>query len=499
MKNNYQRILPHVPFLFLFLCMFMISRFIYMYGDDYRYATYFSLFPHFKGSTFSFTQVIENQLYDYTHVNGRFFINIFTIYLLVHGIEFWRWVNPFLLTILAYAIFYAVFVRFPKKGDEMVAWTLVSLFFLVHIYIARQTLFYAVGSFNYVYPMLGLMLLAIFFRRIDIHKPIKHKAVIILFFCLAFLLGWSQEQVSLLTLGLIVCWICKEYIVYRKIKLLYVAFFFTSLIGFLGLYLSPGVKARGASKALASYNQSSTIVKLKQTFPAMIDFFIHQQAIFTILVIASLAIIGYQISKKWYWLLGTPIVSLPLLLSVPFFGQANPFDQWFLHKAYLSFYGIVLICMLVAMSIYVTVQMRDYIYLIFPLGFILINIATVFTPSLTGGRVAFPAIPLAMGSIILLFQAIHSSGIKKQLMIFLIFFAALNYQYLYNEYRLNANIQEKRIHIIKQHQNMKAGELVLPKLKNRSAAGYELNDQEYVMRGFKNYYRINENVTILLK
>lgn len=86
MNNSYRQILSHLPFLILFIGMFFIDQFVYMYGDDYRYATYFSLFPHFKGSAFSFSQVIENQLYDYTHVNGRFFINISTIFMLVNGI-----------------------------------------------------------------------------------------------------------------------------------------------------------------------------------------------------------------------------------------------------------------------------------------------------------------------------------------------------------------------------------------------------------------------------
>jgi hypothetical protein len=501
MKKSCQVVLAHAPFLCLFLCMFAIDRFIYMYGDDYRYATYFSLFSQFKGSTFSFAQVIENQIYDYTHVNGRFIINISTIFILINGIEVWRWINPFLLTFLAYAIFYAVFVRFPKKGDEIAGWTLVSLFFLVHIYIARQTLFYAVGSFNYVYPMLGLFLLTIFFRRIDIGKPIQHKLVIALFLCLAFLLGWSQEQAALLTLGFILFWIGKEYVIHKKIQTLPIVFFFTSLVGFLGLYLSPGARARATSEAIATYNQLSTVGKLKRTFPAMIDYFIHQQAIFTILVIVLLSVICYQRSKKWYWLLGGPIVILPLLFSIPIFGQANPFDKWFLHKDYLSFYGMILICMILIMSIYIVIRMRNYLYLMFPLGFILINIATTFTPSMTGGRVAFPGIPLAMASIVLLLQAIQSVGIKKQVMILLVFCAVLNYHYLYFEYQRNANIHEQRINIVEQHSKskIKQEELVLPKLRNRSAAGYELNDQEYVMRGFKNYYRIYKDVTILLK
>jgi hypothetical protein len=86
-------------------------------------------------------------------------------------------------------------------------------------------------------------------------------------------------------------------------------------------------------------------------------------------------------------------------------------------------------------------------------------------------------------------------------MILLVFCAVLNYHYLYFEYQRNANIHEQRINIVEQHSKskIKQEELVLPKLRNRSAAGYELNDQEYVMRGFKNYYRIYKDVTILLK
>jgi hypothetical protein len=491
--------LPHLPFLFLFFSMLFIDQYIYMYGDDYRYATYFSLFPHFKGDEFTISQAIQNQIYDYTHVNGRFFVNIFSIFMLVSGIEVWRWLNPFVIVFLAYLIFYAVFVRLPKKRDHIAGTLLVSLFFLIHLYIARQTIFYAIGSFNYVYPMVGLFLLVAYFRRIDIGKPIQNKWATSSFLLLAFLVGWSQEQIALLTIGFLVFWIGKEIRKQKKVNLLPLAFFITTIIGFLCLYLSPGANARAASKALIDYNNLSLIGKLKITFPAMVDFFIHQQAIFTVLVIVFLVIVCYSIKQKSFFLLGTPIVLLPYIFSIALFGQAKIFEKWFENKLYLCLYGALLLGLIAAMAFYLAIKLKNYLYLVFPLGFILINIATTFTPSMTGGRVAFPAIPLAMVSILLLFHSIRNIGIQRQIAIIIAFCAIFNFYYLEKEYSANAKIQEQRLEIVKQHGKMSKGTLVLPRLKNRSAAGYELDDQEYVMRGFKDYYGINENVIILLK
>jgi hypothetical protein len=133
------------------------------------------------------------------------------------------------------------------------------------------------------------------------------------------------------------------------------------------------------------------------------------------------------------------------------------------------------------------------------MGFILINIATAFTPSMTGGRIAFPGIPLAMVSIVLLFQQIKNAGIQKQILILFALFAVFNFYYIEKVYSENAAIQEQRLNIVKKNVKITKGTLVLPRLKDRNAAGYELDDQEYVTRGFKDYYGINENVTIQLK
>jgi hypothetical protein len=498
-KNLNKWFTPQFPFLLLFLGMFLLDQKIYMYGDDFRYATYYSLFPHFYGNDFSISQIIQNQIYDYNHVNGRFFTNIFSILMLVNGINVWRILNPFILTLFCYLIFYSVLVRLPKKGDEKAGFVLVSLFFLVHLYISRQTLFYAVGSFNYVYPMVGLFLLIIFFRRMDDGKPYQSKIIIFLFWILAFFLGWSQEQVAVLTIGFIVFWIGKEWICKKNFQRLTVSFLLFGFVGFLGLFLSPGVSARASSHAIAFYNQLSLIGKLKMTFPAMVRFFIHQQAIFTILLVVLLSALCYQISSKWYWLISGPIVLLPFVFDTPLFGQANILHSLLMNRVYLSLYGMILICIILVMSGYLAIQMKNYLFLMFPFGFLFINIATIFTPSLTGGRVAFPAIPLAMASIILLFDAIKKQGMKVQLVLFLLSSALFNYYYLYTQYHMNAVIHKKRQTIMGEHAKIKRDTLILPRLINRGAAGYELDDQEYVIRGFKDYYHINQKVIIRLK
>jgi hypothetical protein len=100
----------------------------------------------------------------------------------------------------------------------------------------------------------------------------------------------------------------------------------------LGLFLAPGPKIRAMSTALTSYNELSLFGKLKFTFPAIIDFFIYQQAIFTILITILLSILCYQKSTKWYWLICGPIVLLPFIFQVPMFGQKNLVGNFLEHK-----------------------------------------------------------------------------------------------------------------------------------------------------------------------
>ncbi|WP_286118976.1 DUF6056 family protein [Thermoactinomyces sp. DSM 45891] len=167
-----QRYIGHLPFFFLFLGIWCINQFTFLYGDDLRYATYLGLEPHIYEHPVTLYQIIQTQLHDYLHMNGRFIVNVFTILTILDGIDLWRWMNPILVTILAYAIFYLVFVRFPQRKDLMLTTLTTSLFFFIHIVIFKQTLAYATGAFNYVYPMIFLLATLIYFRKQDLGEPV---------------------------------------------------------------------------------------------------------------------------------------------------------------------------------------------------------------------------------------------------------------------------------------------------------------------------------------
>jgi hypothetical protein len=489
----------HFPFILLFVLMMIVNHFVYMYGDDYRYASYFGLFSEFKGQVVTFKNIIETQIYDYDHANGRFVINVLLVLLLVKGIEIWRIMNPICVMLLAYAIFYVIYVRLPKKGDLLQTSFISSLILLIHLFIARQTLHYATGAFNYVYPMIFLLVLISFFRRFDVDKPIRHKMILLFFVLIGFLTGWSQEQVSILAISFVVLWMAKNIVVKKAIAKIHMAIFVATLLGFLCLFLAPGPAERAMSPELDFYNSLSMIGKIKHSFPDVMRFFVTQQTIYTVFITIFSAILCYQKSNKPFLFIIMSMMLLPFVFSANLFGTKQIFSLFTGNAFIISLYGLLIMSAIFIMNIYLTIKEKNYLFLALALGFLLANLVMVFTPSTAGGRTAFPAIPLAICFIIFLFSKLHGTEIwKTQFVFFLACCAVLHYSYIFQQYYTNAHIHEERMKIVAENSGLKTGMLKLPPLKNRLFAAYELNDYNWIEIAYKDYYKISDSVEIII-
>lgn len=132
MRMSIKNWIGHFPFFLLLIVTVVMNQFVEMRGDDLRYATYFGLFPSFQGQEVTLTNIIRTQIYDYFHVNGRFIVNVFCVLVLVQGIELWRILNPLFLALLAYAMFYAIYVRFPHRDDVWRTALIAACIYLTH-------------------------------------------------------------------------------------------------------------------------------------------------------------------------------------------------------------------------------------------------------------------------------------------------------------------------------------------------------------------------------
>lgn len=491
-------LIGHAPILLLFALMLIISQFVYMYGDDYKYSTYLGLYGKFRGQEATLTNIIQTQIYDYMHANGRFITNVASILLLLPGIELWRALNPILITLLAYAMFAVVYVRLPKQEDVWRTSLMVALLLLLHPYISRQTLFFAIGSMNYVVPMLGLLILIAYFRLWDVGQPAPHKTAIFFVALIGLLTGWSQEQVSLLAVGFMVIWFAKRLMEKKTVNRGKLVIFGSTLIGALGLFLAPGPKQRAMTPALDFFNELSLIDKVVYTFPEVMRFFIVQQPIYTLLVLLCSILLCISKDRRCWPLLLLPIPLLGTWMVMFTKEEIEMIQTWTESDFWMSLYGGIVICSILIMNGYLARKERNYLFVALTLGYLLVNLVMLFTPSFTGGRVAFPAVPLAI-SLILLLTRHWNKKWQWMLCVPLGVLAIWNYLTILNGYMENAKIHEERLRLVQEYKHHPTDRIELPPLKYRLYAATELDEKISILNAFKNHYKIPDQVEVVIK
>lgn len=505
MNKRIHHFIGHLPMLILFLLIFLLNQFVYMYGDDFRYAAYFGLYPKFQGQEVTLENIIKTQIYDYTHMNGRFITNVLSVLLLVDGIELWRVLNPIFVTLFAYAIFYVVFVRLPKKEDFVSASMIALLLLSIHPYISRQTIHYAIGSMNYVYPLLLLFLLASFLRRYDIGKSEHHLKIAYLFLpIIGFMLGMSQEQCAALGIMFLSFWLIQSIVAKKRVKTIHVLIFLFTIAGALCLFLAPGPKIRAMSPAISFFDDLSLIEKMKYSFPSNIRFFVVQQPIHTISIILLSCFLYDQTFHKRFRYIVMVFVT-PLLLSVvdPILRVKNKillYKHFVENDLIISLYGLCMIVLILILNFNLIRKTKNYLFLALSCGFLAANLMMVFTPFIAGGRVAFPAIPFAICFILLLWKHLEKTRRFTWIFVGFLFFIGIGtYTNVLIGYADNAAIHEERMKRIEETRGIKQGVLELPALKSPFYAAYELSEINGFLEAFRVYHKIDPSVKLVIK
>lgn len=496
MNRVRELILANIPFFVFFVLLFILNYYVPFYGDDFRYATYFGLDPKFNGRPLTIENVWESQLYDYFHFNGRFFVNYSTVWVLATGIEVWKVLNPLLITCLAYAIFYTVYVRFPKRTDLPLSTILVSLFFLCNIYITRQTIQYAVGSFNYVYPMLFLFLLICYYRRKD-HNLSTSKWSIPLWVLVGFLAGWSQEQIAALAVGFTCVWWVRHLWLKRSFSWTTFSVSVFTMLGAVGLFFSPGSQRRAMISDSAEFYQLPIWQKIATSLPDVMRFFLFQQTVYLLLIGVLAGFFFYQQSKR-------RLASLCWIGIAPTFFFLETMSGTILyqtvlhHPSWMITYGSFLCFLFLIIGILIARTHQNYLPLALIIGFLAADFMMTLTAGATGGRVAFPAIPLAIALLLYIAKYLRPNLIRTGWMILIIGYGIFQYGRLVGNYELNARIHQERQQILEAHRGMQQGVIRVPALPNSYFAAYELDEHYWLIRAVHDYYQLGPGVHIQL-
>lgn len=214
----------------IFLVLLRICLNVDLYGDDLFYTQF---------TIGDLKYYIERNYEHYFLANGRVIVHLLVTFFLGIPMIFWQILNPVMITLIIY--FINKVVNKGKNLGSILGIGISGIIFMsIHINITRQSVYWLTGSFNYIYPLLTMLLYWYWIDNIkDGDKLYKYMPVV------AFFASQSTEQGSMMSLGIMVLSIMERVIIKgQKIDKIWYISLVVNIIGLLTVVLAPGVSNR---------------------------------------------------------------------------------------------------------------------------------------------------------------------------------------------------------------------------------------------------------------
>ena len=298
-------------FIIFFLLVFIQHQFVFLYHDDYGYASLsyvsgFSTNNHGYHTTIS--QIIDFLVYHYNHWGGRILYFFIECFLLSFGLHPIRFVQSLVITGIFYFI-YKIVSNITKYDDWKIALASVMCYGVFEIFLVRGSIFWWTASVLYLFPLLPFFVFMYFYTI----KNKRGKLFNLLNFILIFIASFSQEQIGTMTIAYIGLITLYEFYKDKKIDINNMVMCISSICGFLILMLSPGNRIRMDHPGSKEFYDLSLFGKLKKNIPEILlnNFGIYTR-IFMIVFFIVILYISYKVfSKK----IGNSIINKISLLS----------------------------------------------------------------------------------------------------------------------------------------------------------------------------------------
>ena len=171
-----------------FACTYLVNLNVTYYGDDYYFMTLRSA---------SVAGYLRNCWGVYAHDNGRLIVHMLAVGFLSLDLNVWRAADSLMLAGIV-VLGSLLIRRYAAEAGFAAPVLLCAGILLLRVALARESVYWLTGSFNYVYPI--LMLLA--FWAALAWRDRLGRASVILLPALGLLAGASAEQVSAMAAGL---------------------------------------------------------------------------------------------------------------------------------------------------------------------------------------------------------------------------------------------------------------------------------------------------------
>jgi len=211
---------------------FALLRFVFLYEDDYIYGQAYILRDWESFLTFHVNH--------YLHSNGRAIIHLFLTVILAFDVHLLRIILPLITFLTIYCA--AKCAQSPRTEEPKdsrflpILVTVTALFLCLHVYVMRETVLWAAGALNYVYPML-LFFLAYYLLDTGLASGKKRYYLpLVTFFATA-----TMEQIGPMAFGALTVCLIGHRIQKTKITWPYLFAWVTALGGLLTVTLAPGI------------------------------------------------------------------------------------------------------------------------------------------------------------------------------------------------------------------------------------------------------------------
>lgn len=284
-KNRHRIVLTVFIVIHSLACLFTTY-----FGDDYYYAAFLK-----NGTNY----MISENVYHYMNTNGRALVHLIDELLLGYSFYLWQIAAIAVMTALVVVLAKLAAQTWREKSDndtyKNAIIAVCAIFSLTEIAILRQSVYWATGSLNYLFPA-TLTLWYIYLLR----RAVSREAKIYPLALLALIAGATSEQASAAVL-LAVLWLMVYSFIQKKSNILLplLVNLAAATGGFLTLVLAPGSSAR--TVFYPEFYELPFFERIIKNIPTLGAIVLGPNGLCA-LIAALLIITAYRSYKKVRWL-----------------------------------------------------------------------------------------------------------------------------------------------------------------------------------------------------
>lgn len=288
MKKILKQNLHYIIFAIFLLIHSLVCIFTTYFGDDYYYAAFIK-----NGADY----FVSENIFHYQYTNGRALVHLIDELLLGVSFWFWRIFNIACVGLLIIGIAkiasrcYRADIASRRYEYSRAVIAASAIFGVIDLAILRQSIYWATGALNYLFPTTALVWFYYFYRR-DFERFSGSWLLVIP----AFFVAATTEQVSAAAVLVSLCFIVSSVVVKRLApKPAYIASFVSSAAGLCTLYLSPGNSAR--TEYYPDFYALSLFERVRYNFRELTTVVLGRGGIGMIVCLAFILVIYVCVSK----------------------------------------------------------------------------------------------------------------------------------------------------------------------------------------------------------